>query len=1104
MGVSVLCEWENAGYDEALPNLKYYDPLHQLARERKSDHPGMPYHILDVTAMEYAPLFDVFVMGIRVKDDNNEDFEAVDLPMLYSLSCKPDVSILDEQQQSQLHELLTEFQDIFSSGPSDIGRVPDEFGVCHRIQIQENVNPIATKRPMSSYSHHERQFLKQEIPRLLDLGIIRQSISPWVSAPVLPKKSDGSLRLCIDFRSVNAVTVPDPYPIPLIDQLLAQMAAAKYFTRLDVVSAFWQIPMNPQDVKYTGFITPDGKYEWVRMPFGLRNSSSSWQRFIDNMMTGIPFAIVYLDDEFIFSDDWELHKGHIKEVFLRFRQYRVKLKLIKCIFGAASMRCLGYIVGFGCYKPDPDKVAAIINLPVPRDAVGVKRILGATGYYRIHIRNYTNVAAPLIYLTRGKVQFIWTPECQEAYQNLKRALTSDPVLRLPDFNQQFILTTDWSTLAIGAVLSQEDTQTLFDHPVAFASRLLNTAERNYASMEGECLALVWAIRKFRLYLDGKHFIVYTDNRALQWLHTARHHNSKVERWALQLQEFSFEVRYKKGEENLVADCLSRNVDTPEQIAARNSIQGSLALASCMSLCVQDEAACTVAHAHAFPTQAVKIQREIEHTPCVLCGDPDGPDRIVICDGCKRYFHLTCFRPPRSVVPGGDWFCPACDPFFLRKGYPRVGELDKSETPLTLNPHDPYRDEDLLHYVFGGHSLELIQHLPVRQLYDVRRRGEFYKPHPHLNGWLMVYKKLRGESPRWLICPPLSVRWDIIGLFHDAIAHGGIAQTLFQLHQHYHWVGIKNDVICHVKSCEACQKVKVTPPMLQPIQNQVIYGPLTHVHIDLFGPLTRADKVKVWVCNMVDYFTKAAEFVVVETKEPACIARAFYDNWICRYGCPTFVTSDNGTEFHTEFTHMLNRMGVFHIHTAVAHPQSNGVVERLNQTVKTMLKAHHKDHPRDWAAQLPHMRQAYMNRKHSATNHSPNQMLYGFAPRLPVAVHDGLVAALGLTPDEHVRDLRDRKFFMNHRAHMALLCQQHRNMHARLERKCSPPDLQVGDLVWEIVQPDSPLHTATKGPFRVVHLNTNKSHAILETGATAARAKQRFQRHTSHLCKFFLP
>eukprot|EP00884_Botryococcus_braunii_P007052 jgi/Botrbrau1/16348/Bobra.178_1s0001.1 len=322
---------------------------------------------------------------------------------------------------------------------------------------------------------------------------------------------------------------------------------------------------------------------------------------------------------------------HIRLVFQKLSDNNIKLGRPKCIFGASSVKALGHVVGGGVMKPDPENVAAILNLPIPRDVTMVRSVLSAASYYRTYVDKFALISEPMANLLKKNVKFEWTPECQEAFHKLKSCLTKEPLLRLPNFRKPFILTTDWSKVAIGAVLSQIDEATEFDHPVAFASRLLNSAERNYAPTEGECLALVWAIEKFRHFLDGRHFIVYTDHAALQWLNTERHANSKLERWALRLQEYTFTVIHKKGEENLVADCLSR--------------------------CVYAEALYAFAIDPVWPAGA-KTQKDLDEIPCVVCGYPQGDDNNRhLAMGVNGSFHLRMSAAPRSLPLVVRLYCP---------------------------------------------------------------------------------------------------------------------------------------------------------------------------------------------------------------------------------------------------------------------------------------------------------------------------------------------------------------------------------------------------------------------------------------------------------------
>lgn len=1013
-------------------------------------------------------------------------------------------SELTPDEQATLQTVLDKYKTAFSEGPADIGQVQSphvKHHVKHTIRVKEGATPVCTSRPMTSFSQREREFIEQQVKLLLELGVIKPSHSPWISAPVCVKKSDMTLRLCIDFRPLNSVTVPDPYPLPVIEHLLNRMSHAKYFSCMDIISAFWQVPMDPASTEYTGFRTHKGNFEWVRMPFGLVNASSTFQRIMDEILSDLEFAAAYIDDLFIFSSTWEEHLAHITAVLDRLLSYNIKLKLVKCIFGATSIKCLGHIVGGGEVKPDPEKLVAIARMPRPFDVRTLRSFLGMIGYYRQYIDDYSDITAPLSRLTRKNVPFEWCDECQAAFDRLKHIVTHEPVLRLPDFNKQFILTTDWSKVAVGAVLSQIDPETGFDHPVAFASRLLNDAERNYSPTEGELLALVWAVEKFRLYLDGRKFIAYTDHHALEWLASARYNNSKLERWALKLQEYDFDVRYKKGEENIVADCLSR---CSSAMCLTTSLEASLIQACALS---------------SLWPQHAPSQRALDQIPCTVCGDCEGHDNLVICDKCDRLFHLRCLVPPQSTVPSGTWICPACDPFFSGAIPLGLPELRDDSPCLTPSLHDPYEDPALLEFVFSDHNLDLLEHHPPRTALEIRRRGSYLRRHPTIPGWILVFKKIRGEHPRWLVCPPLSHRWDVIRMFHDTLGHPGVGQTLRILHFHFHWPGVKNDIALYVSCCVSCQKLKVEPPNPPPLQPPILYGPLKHVHIDLAGPFSVAPsqapswavthgEAKAWVVLMVDYFTKVAEFVPVFSKEPLGIARAFWDGWVCRYGVPAVLTSDNGLEFETDFKNMVHRLAIDHIHTSVQHPASNGAVERLVHTLKNMLTAHLNDNPTNWFLTLSHMRMAYMTRVHSTLGVSPNEMLFGFRPELPLAVRGPLLASLTalrpeLFPYDHLRVTSDRRDQLYAQVQLKIRDSYFKNAAQQAKKLSSHPQtpIAVGDSVWDLTPKKGALHTTAQGPFLVQSLSPNGTHATLATGSTAHRDTRTFRRHISHLVKY---
>ena len=390
-------------------------------------------------------------------------------------------------------------------------------------------------------------------------GVIEPSQSEWSSPIVVVKKKDGNIRLCIDYRRLNSTTPFDAYPMPRTDELIDRLGGAKYITTLDLAKGYWQVPMKEEDKAKTAFTTPNGLFQFKVMPFGLSGAPATFQRMMDRLLQGMEdFVGAYIDDVIIFSESWETHLHHVEQVLLKLKEHNLTAKPGKCQFGMKECCNLGHIVGNGSVKPDPEKLRAVKEFPVPVTKKGVRSFLGLTEYYRKFIGNFATIATPLTDLTRKQLpdKVKWTQECTQAFENLKTVLCEAPVLVNPDFTKQFILQTDASNRGVGAVLSQlgEDGK---DRPVAYFSRKLLPREQKYSTVEQECLAIKLGVEAFKVNLIGKPFVVQTDHRSLKWLNRLKENNSRLTRWSLALQPFTFVVEHRSGTANGNADALSR-------------------------------------------------------------------------------------------------------------------------------------------------------------------------------------------------------------------------------------------------------------------------------------------------------------------------------------------------------------------------------------------------------------------------------------------------------------------------------------------------------------------------------------------------------------------
>ena len=372
------------------------------------------------------------------------------------------------------------------------------------------------------------------------------------------EKKDGSLRFCVDFRQLNAATVKDAHPLPRIDDLLDALHGAKWFSTLDLKSGYWQVPIAEQDKEKTAFRTSSGQlFEFNQVPFGLCNAPATFSRLMDRVLAGLHWetCLFYLDDIIVFSSTWEEHLARLREVFERLRHAKLKLGATKCTFAAKEVSYLGHRVTEEGLLPDPSLLAAIRDIPPPTTATEVCSFLGLAGYYRRYVKGFAAISTPLFVLTRKEALFHWSEDCQAAFDQLKTRLTTSLITAFPDFSQAFRLYTDASTAGLGAILAQvrEGKKRI----ICCASRALNKAEKSYPATKLECLAIMWAVAKFRPYLMAMPFEVFMDHYALQWLKTMRTGSALLHRWSAALEEYDFTVRHRPGKIQTHVDGLSR-------------------------------------------------------------------------------------------------------------------------------------------------------------------------------------------------------------------------------------------------------------------------------------------------------------------------------------------------------------------------------------------------------------------------------------------------------------------------------------------------------------------------------------------------------------------
>lgn len=398
--------------------------------------------------------------------------------------------------------------------------------------------------------------MREEVQYLLDNGLATHSNSPWAAPCLLVPKEGGAMRLCTDYRKLNQITVPDPYPLPRIDDMIDTVSNAKYLTKIDLLKGFYQVPLTERARAMSAFVTPEGHFEYTVLPFGMKNSGSTFQRLANTLIEGLPNVRAYIDDLVIFSSTWEEHIRDLETLMSRLREARLTINLKKCEFASSTLTYLGHQVGRGAVQPLQARVGDILSFQPPSTRKGLRRFLGMVGFYRKFCRNFAQIAAPLTDLLSESRRFKWSPDCQQSFESLKALLTSTPILCAPDFSKDFFICTDASDIGVGGVLCQESENSLM--PVAYMSVKLNQYQKKYSVIEKEALAIIKCIEKFEPYIV-KGTTIYTDHNPLKFVETMKTKNARLARWSLFLQDKDVNIVHVPGKFNVLADTLSRPV-----------------------------------------------------------------------------------------------------------------------------------------------------------------------------------------------------------------------------------------------------------------------------------------------------------------------------------------------------------------------------------------------------------------------------------------------------------------------------------------------------------------------------------------------------------------
>lgn len=1087
-----------------------------------------------------APVLDV-------SDTGQLDASALEQLLTPTMS---DTTQLSPESSTKIMNFIRKHPDVAteSEAPSKPREVEGEL-VYHTITETPGSRP-PFKQPYRMSSTEIKE-LKKMLDEMLAKGFIRPSSSAYGAPVMFVPKPDGTLRMVLDYRDLNSQTVKDRYPLPrdhdLFDQL--QMNGARFLSSLDLLYGYWQVLIHPDDIHKTAIRTPLGSYEYVVMPMGLTNAPATFQRMMESVLRPFltDFCMVYLDDIIVYSRTEEEHVEHIITILKALHEHGLKIKPKKCELFRTKIKFLGHIIdvsdGEVQLKPDPAKVETIATWIEPTNNTELQSFIGAVNYYSKMIVNYAEMAAPLMSIMakkwnqESKAEY-WTSAHSEAFEKLKKALMTEPVLTLPMPDKPFIVQTDASNIALGGVLMQE-TEDGRRVVVTYFSHKFTSSERNWPVHERELFGLVWALRKYRHYLMGAEVKYEGDHKPLTWIKTQRHLSQRQARWLETLESFDWTFKHVPGKDLVVPDAISRQ---PESTAVtflaylQNEAASELMAASREQPHLKETLAWIVSQldledewlfAREDKAELLTTYSKTDSCPT----DPTNYHRApAVPLNTTSLFHTTSSpfgrEPDAASTTGATWggsdeaevtsasvtATPARDgeniSWELMAVLAKVSGIDDTtdqqvmaptqieptQPPLTVVAADNNTTAlgDLLFSTSLMHRLQ--QSYRDDKLAEAIIAGEEKHGYVVRHGIVMRFDSDQSRFPCIYVPATASaLQNDIISEFHDASmgGHLGAAKTYEKLRRNFYWINMKGDVEAFVKSCEACQRAKrrTTKPPGVNVPYAIPEMPFEVIAMDMKSglPTTARGHNAFWV--VVDKLTRRAHVIPCNTEcKSADVARMVFDNVVRHWGVPHKIISDRDPRFIAAFWQELWKLIGTKLNMSTAeHPQTDGSSERFIGSISGMIRARAvKEHGKDWDLWISALEFAYNDSVNPSTGYTPFQLSIGRDPAMPITM---LLSGILQRPSLYSQDDQfvDPQVFLNRFTTMLMdakqqLRRQQQLQHQALLQKASyPVHYDPGDYVWmEASTLRSPLGTMAPrrhGPYRVMHKVGLNSYAL---------------------------
>ena len=872
------------------------------------------------------------------------------------------------QDKDKLKQLLIEFEECFAQNEYDLGSFTQ---IEHKIDTGTS-SPI--KLPLRKTPFHFRAEEEELLQKMLDAKVIEPSNSAWAAAPVLIRKKDKSVRWCLDYRELNKITKKDVFPLPHISECMDSLEGNWWFSKLDAQSAYWQIPVAENDKEKTAFRTRQGLWQFSKLPFGMVNAPSTFSRAMNLVLKGLTWTttLAFLDDVLVLGKTTEEHLNNLKNVLQRFKQFGLRFKPDKCSLFKKEVMFLGRKVNRQGVSVTDESIEVMQNWKEPTNKKEIQCFLGFANFHRSFIKNFSEIAEPLNRLLSKNQEFEWKEPQKEAFEKLKSALSSPPVLTTPCETGTFILDTDASDFAIGAELLQ--IQNGQERTIAYGSVSLTPYQKNYCTTRKELIAVVKFCNFFKHYLLGKSFICRTDHHSLIWLRSFKNVEGILARWLEELTKFNMEIEHRPGRLHGNADALSR---------------------------IQEEQC-----PHYKPNQ------EILNLPCGGCKycKKATQNWSTFEEEINDVEELSTTRIQKLTKDDTELIKTGIDISFefpTPKIY-NVSLMEDPPIPKEINMEKAQEEDEDLSLLYQW--LKTKKEPEEKDVAIASPKQRFY--YINRNLFFMANDKIykKGEELRDLLVIPNSVKKDILELCHDipSAGHQGIQRTKERIKRSYSWYKLKQDVENHISQCAQCNKCKsANRKNKYPMKQNHAGAPLQKVHIDFIGPLPMSNSGNKHILIICDNFTKWCECFALPHQGTELMAKTLINQFFTRFGYPLDLISDQGSNFDSIlFKEICKMLQIHKKRTTAYRPSSNGQAERVNRGLLAAIRCYVDKHQKDWDEYLPQITAAMRSAVNRSTGFSANALMLGREINTPAEFLHPFSQEKPKGEEEYVRSFRE--------------------------------------------------------------------------------------------------